>query len=114
MIERSRAVLGIPADYRLGILPGSDTGAFEVAMWALLGARGVDVLAFESFGDGWLTDVEKQLKLSDLRVADRALRRAARPRRGRLRRATSCSAGTAPPRACACPTATGSRTTARG
>ena len=59
VIERSRALLGIPADYRIGILPGSDTGAFECAMWSLLGARGVDVLAFESFGDGWLIDIEK-------------------------------------------------------
>src|SRR3954470_220600 len=65
--ERSRRVLGIPADYRIGILPGSDTGAFECAMWTLTGARGVDVLAYESFGEGWLTDAEKQLRLQDLR-----------------------------------------------
>ena len=68
VIERSRAVLGIPADYRIGILPASDTGAFECAMWSLLGARGVDVVAFESFGDGWLIDIEKQLKLADVRA----------------------------------------------
>lgn len=68
VIERSRAILGIPAGYRLGILPASDTGAFECAMWSLLGARGVDVIAFESFGEGWLTDVEKQLKLKDVRA----------------------------------------------
>ncbi len=68
VIERSRALLGIPADYRLGILPASDTGAFECAMWTLLGARGVDVVAFESFGDGWLIDIEKQLKLADVRA----------------------------------------------
>jgi phosphoserine aminotransferase len=66
--ERSRQILGIPADYRIGILPGSDTGAFEAALWSLLGTRGVDVLAFESFGEGWVTDLEKQLKLDDLRV----------------------------------------------
>ena len=66
--ERSRRILGIPADYRIGILPGSDTGAFEAAMWSLLGARGVDALAFESFGEGWVTDLEKQLRLADLRV----------------------------------------------
>ena len=66
--ERSRRILGIPADYRIGILPGSDTGAFEAAMWSMLGARGVDALAFESFGEGWVTDLEKQLKLADLRV----------------------------------------------
>jgi phosphoserine aminotransferase len=68
VIERSRAVLGIPPDYRVGILGGSDTGAFEAAMWGLLGARGVDVVAFESFGDGWLIDIEKQLELADMRA----------------------------------------------
>ena len=68
VIERSRAVLGIPAGYRVGILPGSDTGAFEAAMWSLLGARGVDVVSFESFGAGWLTDATKQLKLADVRM----------------------------------------------
>ena len=68
VIDRSRAILGIPTDYRIGILPGSDTGAFECALWSLLGARGVDVLAFESFGDGWLIDIEKELRLSDARA----------------------------------------------
>ena len=68
MIERSRALLGIPADYRIGILPASDTGAFECAMWSLLGARGVDVVGCESFGEGWVTDIEKQLKLADVRA----------------------------------------------
>ncbi|WP_159713895.1 phosphoserine transaminase [Geminicoccus flavidas] len=68
VIERSRQVLGIPADYRLGILPGSDTGAFEAAMWSMLGARGVDLLAWESFGEGWVTDATKQLKLGDART----------------------------------------------
>ena len=66
--ERSRRILGIPADYRIGILPGSDTGAFEAAMWSMLGARGVDALAYESFGEGWVTDLEKQLRLADLRA----------------------------------------------
>ena len=66
--DRSRAILGIPADYRIGIMPGSDTGAFEAAMWSLLGARGVDAVAYESFGEGGVTDLEKQLKLSDLRT----------------------------------------------
>jgi phosphoserine aminotransferase len=65
--DRSRALLGMPDDYRLGLVPGSDTGAFEMAMWSLLGARGVDVLAWESFGEGWATDATKQLKL-DARV----------------------------------------------
>jgi phosphoserine aminotransferase len=67
VIERSRAILGIPDDYRLGIVPASDTGAFEMAMWTMLGARGCDVVAFESFGAGWLTDAVKQLRLEDLR-----------------------------------------------
>jgi phosphoserine aminotransferase len=64
VIDRSRALLGMPADWKLGILPGSDTGAFEAAMWSLLGARGVDVLSFESFSEGWATDAVKQLKLN--------------------------------------------------
>ena len=70
VIERSRALLGLPADYRLAIVPASDTGAIEMAMWSLLGARGVDVLAFESFGQQWVTDISKQLKLQDVRVLD--------------------------------------------
>ena len=62
-IDLTREVLRIPADYRIGITPGSDTGAVEMAMWSLLGARGIDLLAWESFGEGWVTDVVKQLKL---------------------------------------------------
>lgn len=65
---RSRRILGIPEDYRIGILPGSDTGAFEAAMWNLLGPRGVDCIVYESFGEGWLTDVQKQLRIADLRI----------------------------------------------
>ncbi len=68
VIERSRAMLGMPADWRLGIVPASDTGAVEMALWSLLGERPVDVLAFESFGAGWATDVVKQLQLADARV----------------------------------------------
>jgi phosphoserine aminotransferase len=63
-ITESKKVLGVPDEYRLGILPGSDTGAFEGAMWSLLGPRPVTVLVWESFSKGWATDVEKQLKLS--------------------------------------------------
>lgn len=68
VIERSKKVLGIPAGWKLGIVAASDTGAVEMAMWSLLGPRGVDVLAWESFGQGWASDVQKQLKLQDLRV----------------------------------------------
>jgi phosphoserine aminotransferase len=68
VIERSRAMLGMPADWRLGIVPASDTGAVEMALWSLLGARPVDVLAFESFSEAWATDVVKQLRLPDARV----------------------------------------------
>ncbi len=67
VIDLSRDILGLPADWRLGIVPASDTGAFEMAMWSLLGVRGVDVLAWESFGKGWLGDIVSQLKLDDLR-----------------------------------------------
>lgn len=62
-IDLTREILGVPADYRIGIVPASDTGAVEMAMWSLLGARGVEMLAWESFGEGWVTDVVKQLKL---------------------------------------------------
>src|SRR5262245_52328583 len=67
-IALTREVLEVPADYRIGIVPASDTGAVEMALWSLLGARGVDMLAWESFGAGWVTDVVKQLKLKDARV----------------------------------------------
>ena len=62
-IEGTREVLGIPADYKIGIVPASDTGAMEMAMWSLLGERPVEMMAWESFGKGWVTDVDKQLKL---------------------------------------------------
>jgi phosphoserine aminotransferase len=68
VITRSRAILGMPADWRLGIVPASDTGAIEMALWSMLGARPADVLAHESFSEAWATDVIKQLKLPDARV----------------------------------------------
>ena len=69
-IQLTREILGVPADYRIGIVPASDTGAVEMAMWSLLGARPVEMLAWESFGEGWVTDVVKQLKLdAKVRIA---------------------------------------------
>lgn len=72
VIDRSKSILGTPDDYVCGIVPASDTGALEMALWNLLGQRGVEMLAWESFGLGWVTDVEKQLKLDDVttRTAD--------------------------------------------
>jgi phosphoserine aminotransferase len=70
-VERTHTLLGLPADHRLGIVPASDTGAMEMAIWSLLGPRPVTMLAWESFGAGWVTDVAKQLKLdADIRTAD--------------------------------------------
>jgi phosphoserine aminotransferase len=70
VIARSRELLGMPADYRLGIVPASDTGAVEMALWSLLGARGADMLVWESFGKAWATDAATQLRLDDLRVLE--------------------------------------------
>ncbi|WP_455270270.1 phosphoserine transaminase [Rhizobium herbae] len=71
-IDLTREILQVPADYRIGIVPASDTGAVEMALWSLLGPRGVDMVAWESFGSGWVSDVVKELKLPDTRkfVAD--------------------------------------------
>jgi phosphoserine aminotransferase len=68
VITRTKSILGVPETYVCGIVPASDTGAIELAMWSLLGARGVDMVAWESFGSSWVTDVQKQLKLSDCRT----------------------------------------------
>src|SRR4249919_493653 len=65
-IEKTRAVLEVPADFLIGIVPASDTGAVEMAMWSMLGARPVTVIAWESFGEGWVTDITKQLRLKDV------------------------------------------------
>jgi phosphoserine aminotransferase len=67
-IDLTREILGVPADYRIGIVPASDTGAVEMALWSLLGARPVTMLAWESFGEGWVSDVQKELKLKQLTV----------------------------------------------
>ena len=66
-IDLTREVLEVPADYKIGIVPASDTGAMEMAMWSMLGPRGLDIFAWESFGEGWISDVVKQLKLPDIR-----------------------------------------------
>ena len=70
VIDKTKTLLDLPPGFHVGIVPGSDTGAFEMAMWSLLGARGVDVLAWESFGKGWVTDIVKHLKLKDVRVLE--------------------------------------------
>ena len=82
-IDLTREVLQVPADYRIGIVPASDTGAVEMALWSLLGPRPVTMLAWESFGEGWVSDVAKELKLKDVTVLRAPLRRVARSRQGR-------------------------------
>src|SRR6202162_1769803 len=67
-IELTRDVLQVPADFRIGIVPASDTGAVEMALWSMLGARPVTMLAWESFGEGWVSDVQKELKVKDVTV----------------------------------------------
>ena len=112
-IDLTREILQVPADYRIGIVPASDTGAVEMALWSLLGERGVDMLAWESFGAGWVTDVVKQLKLAGRPQASRPPTASCPTSPRSISTATWSSPGTAPPPACACRTATSSRPTAR-
>jgi len=70
LISRSRSILGVPETHHVGLVPASDTGAFELAMWSLLGERGIDLLAWESFGRDWVSDVTNHLRLNDLRIFD--------------------------------------------
>ena len=69
-IDQTRTLLGVPDDYRIGIVPASDTGAVEMALWSMLGQRGVHMVSWESFGAGWVSDVVKQLKLDDVKVLE--------------------------------------------
>ena len=112
-IDLTREMLEVPADYRIGIVPASDTGAVEMALWSLLGARPVTMLAWESFGEGWVTDVEKQLKLKDVTSSGRLTASCPISPRS-ISQPTWSSPGTAPPRACACRTATGSPADRKG
>ena len=112
-IDLTREVLEVPADYRIGIVPASDTGAVEMALWSLLGPRPVTMIAWEFFGEGWVSDVVKELKLKDATVLKAAYGEL--PDLGKVDpQAISSSPGTAPRRACACPMRTGSRPIAAG
>ena len=112
-IELTREVLEVPAGYRIGIVPASDTGAVEMALWSLLGARPVTTIAWESFGEGWVSDIVKELKLKDVTRLHAGYGEIPDLEQGRSRPPTSSSPGTAPPRACASPMPTGSAPTAK-
>jgi phosphoserine aminotransferase len=88
-LDRTRTLLKLPDDYLVAIVPGSDSGAVELALWSLLGPRGVDVLAWEAFGKDWVVDVVKQLKLGDVRVMEAPFARS-------ISRAMSSLPGTEP------------------
>ena len=70
ILDKSKKLLGIPEPYKIAIVPASDTGAFEMALWSLLGQRGVDVLAWENFGQSWISDIQNHLKISDVRLLE--------------------------------------------
>ena len=107
-IDLTREVLEVPADYRIGIVPASDTGAVELALWSLLGARPVTMLAWESFGEGWVTDVESSSS-SRTSPSSRRLTANCRTSAKSISPTMSCSPGTAPRPACVCRTAVGFR-----
>ena len=111
-IDLTREVLEVPASHRIGIVPASDTGAVEMALWSLLGARPVTMLAWESFGEGWVSDVLKELKLKDVTVLKSDYGELPISPRW-TGRTTSSSLGTARRRAFGCRTATGSLPIAR-
>ncbi len=114
VIDRSKAVLGMPADWRLGIVPASDTGAVEMALWSMLGARGVDILAWEILLEGMGDGCRQAAEAEGCARAGSALWPAAGSRAGRRSTATSSSCGTARPPACGCRMPTSSPPIARG
>ena len=113
-ITLTREVLQVPDTHLIGIVPASDTGAVEMAMWSLLGERPVDMLAWESFGDGWVSDVMKQLKLDRTRASSPRLMASFPISPPSISTMTWSSPGTAPRPACALPMRSGFRLTARG